>query len=64
MNLIGLLVLLLIVCVVIWAARSLMAAFGIGDPIRTVIYVIIVIILLIALLQFVGYPSGLRIGRV
>ena len=31
MSLVALLVLLLVACVVIWAARSLMSAFGIVD---------------------------------
>jgi len=61
MTLIGLLVILLIFCVVIWAARALMAAFGIGDPIATVVYVILVLILLVWLLQFVGVVPSLRI---
>jgi hypothetical protein len=55
MSLIGLLVALLIICVVLWAARALMAAFSIEDPIRTVIYVIIVIIVLVWLVGALGY---------
>lgn len=55
MSLIGLLVALLIFCVVIWAARALMAAFGIGDPIVTIVYVILVIIMLVWLLGFIGF---------
>lgn len=61
MSLIGLLVALVIFCVVIWAARALMAAFGIGDPIATVIYVILVLILMVWLLQFVGIAPPFRI---
>lgn len=58
MSLISLLVLLLVACVVIWAARSLMAAFGIGDPIATVVYVILVLVFLLALLGQFGYGPG------
>lgn len=46
MSLFALLFVLLVCCVVIWAARALMAAFGIGDPIATVVYVVLVVICL------------------
>ncbi len=52
--LIPLLLLLIVACVVIWAAQRLMAAFGIGDPIATVIYVILVLIFLLALARALG----------
>ena len=54
MSLVALLVLLLVACVVIWAARSLMSAFGIGDPIATVIYVVLVLVFLVLLAQGLG----------
>ena len=54
MSLVALLVLLLVACVVIWAARSLMGAFGIGDPIATVIYVVLVLVFLVLLAQGLG----------
>jgi hypothetical protein len=57
MNLVTVLVVLLIFCVVIWAARALMGAFKIEDPINTVVYVILVLFMLIYLLQFVGTPA-------
>ncbi len=41
-----LLVGLIVVCVVVWAARALMGAFGIGDPIATVVYVLLVLVAL------------------
>jgi len=58
MSLIGILIVLLIFCIVIWAARSLMAAFGVGDPIATVVYVLIVLVMLIWLLQQLGVVGG------
>ncbi len=61
MSILGLLILLIVCCVVIWAARSLMAAFGIGDPIATVIYVLLVILILFAILGQVGYGPNLGI---
>lgn len=51
---IGLLLLLIVMCVVIWAAQRLMAAFGIGDPIATVIYVVLVLVFLVLLAQGLG----------
>lgn len=62
MSLVALLVLLLVACVVIWAARSLMSAFGIGDPIATVIYVVLVLVFLVLLAQGLGVGiPGLRL---
>jgi len=61
MSLLTILVILMVFCVVIWAARSLMAAFGIGDPIATVVYVILVLILLVWFLQMLGVVSSIRI---
>ena len=60
MSLVGLLVLVLIVCVVLWATKALLGAFGVGDPIRTVIYVLIALVLLLYVLQHLGLPVGLR----
>lgn len=58
MSLLGLLIALLVFCVVVWAARSLLAAFGIGDPVATVIYVVLVIIGLFILLGYTGIVPG------
>lgn len=54
MSLLGFLIALLVFCVIIWAARSLMSAFGIGDPISTVVMVLLVILMLVWLLGQVG----------
>jgi hypothetical protein len=54
MTLIGLLVVLLVFCLVYWAATSLMSAFQVGDPIRTVVIVILVILLVIWLAGQLG----------
>lgn len=65
MNLISLLIILLIFCVVLWAARAIMAAFGVGDPIATIVYVVIVLFGLIWLIQTLGFIGGgpvLRLG--
>mgnify|MGYP003576809729 CR=1 FL=1 len=55
MTLLGLLVFLIVACVVVWAARALLAAFGIGDPIATVVYVLLVVLLLVGFLGQVGW---------
>jgi hypothetical protein len=60
MSIIGLLVALVLVCLVIWAARAILTAFAIQDPIRTVIWVAIVILAVLILLGYVGGP-GLHI---
>lgn len=57
MSLLGFLIALIVFCVVIWAARALMAAFGIGDPIATVIYVVLVLLMLVWLLGALGVVS-------
>ena len=58
MSLLGLLILLLVLCVIIWAARSLLAAFSIGEPIATVVWVIIVLICVFAFVNEAGLISG------
>lgn len=54
MSLIGLLVLLLVFCLIVWAARSLLAAFSIGNPIATVVQVVIVLIFVLWLIEALG----------
>ena len=58
MSLIGLLALLLLFCVLVWAARALLNAFAIGEPISTVVWVIIVLIAVFVLLGQLGYIGG------
>jgi hypothetical protein len=63
MSLVSLLVLLLIMCVVVWAARALLAAFSIGDPIATVVYVLLVLVFLLYIAQSVGILGGFNGGN-
>jgi hypothetical protein len=58
MSIIGLLVSLVVICLVIWAVRALLAAFGIGNPIATVVHVILVILIVIWLLNAFGLVGG------
>lgn len=57
---ISLLIGLLILAVVIWATRALVAAFGLPEPISTVIFVIVVVI---AVLWFIGQIQPGAINR-
>ncbi len=58
MSLIGLLVALVIICAVFWACRAILKAFSIGDPIATVVQVILVLIVLVWLLNAFGVAGG------
>jgi hypothetical protein len=59
MSLIGLLVGLLVLCLLYWAATRIMAAFGVGEPIHTIVVVVLVIVAVVWLLGLVGYGPGL-----
>jgi heme/copper-type cytochrome/quinol oxidase subunit 4 len=58
MSLVGLLVLLVVFCLFLWAARAIMGAFGIGDPISTIVYVVIVLAGVLWLIQTLGLMGG------
>lgn len=58
MSLVGLIIVLLIGCVLLWAVRALMGAFGIGDPISTVVQVLIILVILLWLAQSLGFLAG------
>lgn len=58
MSIIGLLVVLLIFCLVVWAVRAIMGAFGIGDPISTIVQVIVVLVFVLWLIQQLGFIGG------
>lgn len=60
MDIFGLLLFLVVVLVVLWAVQKLLAAFSIGDPIATVVYVFVVIALLGFLLN--GFGVGPELG--
>jgi hypothetical protein len=66
MNVIGLLLTLVVIGLIFWAVRTLMAAFGIGDPIASVVYVILVVFVVLWLVQTLGYISlgNFNVGRV
>ena len=54
MSLIGLLILLVVFCVIIWAVRAILAAFSVPEPVRTVVWVVIVLLCVFALVDQMG----------
>jgi uncharacterized membrane protein YwzB len=59
---VSLLVGLVIIGLVFWAVRALCAAFGIGEPIVTVIYVVMVIVVILWLVGLMGVSPSLRLS--
>ena len=60
MSLVSLLVALIIIGLVFWAVRALLAAFSIGDPIATVVYVLLVVFVVLWLVSAIG---GVNLGH-
>ena len=54
MSLIGLLVALVIVCLLFWAVRAILSAFSIGDPIATLVQVVLMVLVVLWLLSELG----------
>jgi hypothetical protein len=64
MSLVSLLIVVLVFCVIVWAIRALMGAFGIGEPISTVVYVIVVLIAVLWVVQNLGGFGGGPVLRI
>ena len=62
MNLISLLVGLIVICLLYWAVVRILAAFGIGEPIATVVQVILVLIVVFWLLGQFGVIGRVPLG--
>ena len=60
MTLLSLLITVLIICVVLWAARALLLAFDVHDPLYTVVMVAVVVLVVLWLASQFGYGPGLR----
>jgi hypothetical protein len=58
MSLISLVIALIVICVVYWAIVQILAAFGIGNPVATVIKVLFVLLVVLWLVQAIGLVSG------
>lgn len=52
---------LLVFCAVYWIAMKILAAFGVGDPVATIVQVVIVILGLLWLLNALGFGTGIRL---
>jgi hypothetical protein len=59
MSIIGILVIVIVACLIWWAIVSLMAAFGLGDPVATVVKVLLVVLFCLWLINALG---GLGLG--
>lgn len=59
MTIVGLLVALGLFCLVWWAATRIMAASGVGDPVATIVKVVLVVIFVLWLVSALGYGTGL-----
>jgi hypothetical protein len=57
MSLLRLVLLVLVACVLLWATWALTAAFGITDPLRTVIHVAVVV----AVVVWAARQGGVRV---
>lgn len=62
MSLIGLLLLVIVICVIIWATKALTSAFGVGEPIATVLLVLVVLVCLVYLASHLGFTGRLGLG--
>lgn len=61
MTLIGLLVALVVICLVYWCVISILSAFGVGDPIATIVKVVFVVAVILWLLSAFGLGTGIRL---
>ncbi len=59
MTIIGLLVVLIVLGLLWWAINALLGAFGVGNPIATVVKVLFVVIVVLWLVSALGYGTGL-----
>ena len=63
MTLVGLVVVLLVIAVLYWCVVKILAAFGIGDPIRTVVMVVFALIAVLWLLSAL-FGGPIHVGRI
>ncbi len=53
---------LVVLCLLLWAARAIMGAFALPQPIQTLIWVAIVVVVVLWLVQLAGGLPPMRIG--
>lgn len=61
MSLIGLLIAVVIVCLAYWAVNAILRAFGVGDPIATIVRVVFVVLVILWIVGQLGYGPALRV---
>lgn len=62
MSIIGILIALIVIALLYWAVMRIMAAFGVGEPIATVVQVAFVVLIVLWLLgAFFGVGPSLRL---
>lgn len=59
MTLIPLLVALVVVCLLFWAVTAILGAFGVGDPIATIVKVVFVVLVVLWLISALGYGGSM-----
>ena len=55
---ISIIVVLIVVGVLIWAAQRILAVLPVAEPFKTIIYVLIVVLAVFALLDILGFLGG------
>jgi hypothetical protein len=61
MSIVSLLVALVVICLVFWAVNAILRAFGVGDPIATIVKVVLVVVVILWILSALGVGTGLRL---
>lgn len=62
MTIIGLLLALIVIGLLFWAVNAILRAFGVGDPIATLVRVLLVVLVVLWLIGSVfGLDLGLRL---
>lgn len=61
MDLLTIFLALLVIALAVWAVPKLVAAFGIPDPMATVIYVGLVVLVVLWFVSLLGGPTFLRL---
>lgn len=58
MSLVGILVALVVICLLFWAINAMLGAFGVGEPIATVVKVVFVVLVVLWLVSALGFGVG------
>lgn len=58
MSLVGILVALVVICLLFWAINAILGAFGVGEPIATVVKVVFVVLVVLWLVSALGFGVG------